>query len=405
MDTIFMTTPGFDESRVEQVFVGLMSRMINVYPMPSKASIHIYQAYQDFMRYEGAPEGLHRDMAPEEKVEKITNLNRDMMVKDTFAEPGHPNQNPAENLGVKPLKTGAEKIMNRTGADDRAWPWVHKYIADINNHCATPLLGWKTPISVRHGHTPDISAFLQFKFWEKVYYKVEGKHPNSKEAAGRWMGVSNTVGDELTYVIWTDKTHRVVSRSVVRSADAKKGGTPKFCVPSIDDNTNMSDEEEGYLELATEEVNAHDLPTQISKPARNGKCTAKHKTQPTFHNALEPPPDLGFHDAKEPPPDFGFHDTSEATKEQCAPKKRGPGRPKKVKRGPGRPRKVKSGQTAAIVKAHLIHAAACLSLASGHTTMTTTIFDSGCNMNSLQCNPLFSHVSNPSYHVHYAKNE
>ena len=115
-----MNTPGFDGSTCEQLFVGLMSRMINVYPMPSKASTHIYKAYQDFMRYEGVPEGLHRDMAPEEKAEKILQLNRDIMVKDTCAKPGHPNQNPTEKLGVKYLKAGAKAIMNRTGADSQA---------------------------------------------------------------------------------------------------------------------------------------------------------------------------------------------------------------------------------------------------------------------------------------------
>ena len=63
---------------------------------------------------------------------------------------------------------------------------------------------------VRHGYTPDISAFLQFQFWEKVYYKVNDKHPDPKEAAGYWVGVSDNVGDALTYVIWTDKTFKVI---------------------------------------------------------------------------------------------------------------------------------------------------------------------------------------------------
>ena len=83
MDTIFMASSGFCGSTCAQVFVGLMSRMINVYPMPSKAHGYVLKAYQDFMRYEGVPEGLHRDLAPEEKVGKIIDLNRDMMVKDT----------------------------------------------------------------------------------------------------------------------------------------------------------------------------------------------------------------------------------------------------------------------------------------------------------------------------------
>ena len=88
--------------------------------------------------------------------EKIIDLNRDMMVRDSYSEAHHPNQNPAEALGVKPLKQGAEMIMNRTGAPPNEWPWVHKYIADINNHCSTPVLNYKTPISVHHGYTPDI---------------------------------------------------------------------------------------------------------------------------------------------------------------------------------------------------------------------------------------------------------
>ena len=63
-----------------------------------------------------------------------------MMVKYTLPEPYHPNKNPAEALGIKPLKTGAKMIMNRTGAKSGAWHFAHKYIAGFNNHFSTPLL-------------------------------------------------------------------------------------------------------------------------------------------------------------------------------------------------------------------------------------------------------------------------
>ena len=69
-----------------------------------------------------------------------------MMVRDTFSEAGHPNQNPAEALGVKPLNQGAEQLMNRTGSVHGAWPCAHKHIASVNNHCETPVHDWKTPI-------------------------------------------------------------------------------------------------------------------------------------------------------------------------------------------------------------------------------------------------------------------
>ena len=59
MDTYFLQIMGADGSTCAQLYVGLASRMINVYLMPSKASCHILKSYQDFMRYEGIPECLH----------------------------------------------------------------------------------------------------------------------------------------------------------------------------------------------------------------------------------------------------------------------------------------------------------------------------------------------------------
>ena len=70
--------------------------------MDSKAHGNILKSYQAFMGYKGVTEGLHRALAPEEKVSKIIDLNRDMLVKDVFAEAGNPNQNPVEELDVKP---------------------------------------------------------------------------------------------------------------------------------------------------------------------------------------------------------------------------------------------------------------------------------------------------------------
>ena len=116
MDTYFSDVVGIDGSTCAQVYVGLISKMINVYPMLSKASGHILRTYQDFMRYEGVPECLHRDLLPEQQVDRIIHLNRDMMVNDLWSEAHHPNQNSAESLGVKPLKMGVDMIMNRTGA-------------------------------------------------------------------------------------------------------------------------------------------------------------------------------------------------------------------------------------------------------------------------------------------------
>ena len=62
-----------------------------------------------------------------------------MRVKNSWSEARHPNQNPAEQGGVRILKAGVDGLMDRTGSPHEAWPWPwsYSYIADINNHCAS----------------------------------------------------------------------------------------------------------------------------------------------------------------------------------------------------------------------------------------------------------------------------
>ena len=70
------------------------------------------------------------------------------------------------------------------------------------------------------GSTPDISAILQFDFYEPVYYKTEESHfPSmSNEKSGRFVGISEHVGHALTFMILTDDTQKIIHRSIVRTA-------------------------------------------------------------------------------------------------------------------------------------------------------------------------------------------
>ena len=248
---------------------------------------------------------MHRDQAPEQMCNKITEWNRQMMIKDSYAEPGHPNQNPVEAECIQILKAGLQGIMTRTSAPEASWPFILKYLCDVNNHCATPMLNWKTPISVRHGYTPDISAFLQFQFYEPIYFQVDESSPSTGEAAGYWIGVADNVGDALTYHIWSHKTRNVLQRSVIRTADPKRGGIINMKHPFDED----SDEEVDVVEPGTtlEDVA---IPIKAKDPSPKLKCltrTAKHKVrpqskvpidatelpQPAMSSDLAPPNELG----------------------------------------------------------------------------------------------------------------
>ena len=145
-------------------------------------------------------------------------INRHWLVKDGFTEPYHPQQNPAELRAVRWLKTHTEALMNRVGAPDILWYLCSLYLSQVHNITSKESLKWKTPVEKRHGHTPDISAYLLFEFYEKIYYlDSEEKYPHTKEKKGRFMGVADNIGDALTFTILTDD-NKLLTRSVVRSA-------------------------------------------------------------------------------------------------------------------------------------------------------------------------------------------
>ena len=91
-------------------------------------------------------------------------------------------------------------------------------MADIHNICSDPTLPDEiTPMLYLKGSTPDISAFLQFTFWQPVLFlDHEALWPATSERSGRWLGVAHNIGDALTFWIMDDQSKQVFARSVVR---------------------------------------------------------------------------------------------------------------------------------------------------------------------------------------------
>ena len=93
-------------------------------------------------------------------------------------------------------------MMNRLGVPAPLWFYMLKYLSDIHNICADKTLNWQTPLSVRTGVTPDISADIQFQFWQKLLVlDTEEKWPASKEKPVRYLGVAHNIGDHLTFLV------------------------------------------------------------------------------------------------------------------------------------------------------------------------------------------------------------
>ena len=150
-------------------------------------------------------------------------LHQNYMIHDEFSEPHHQHQNPVESQGIRWLKMHVDTVLNRSGAPDKLWLHAAKWLCNIHNVTANETLNWAIPHTMHHGDTPDISAYLLFQFYEKVFcLDVESSFPSSKELPGNFVGVSKNKGDKLTFDTLTDDTEQVISRSVVCSATDPK---------------------------------------------------------------------------------------------------------------------------------------------------------------------------------------
>ena len=78
---------------------------------------------------------------------------------------------------------------------------------------------------------------MLFLFWEKVYYKHnDAAFPSdSNEKVGRFVGITENVGHDLTFKILTEDTNKVIYWSEIRSAT--KPNERNLRVDPIDDSS------------------------------------------------------------------------------------------------------------------------------------------------------------------------
>ncbi len=137
------------------------------------------------------------------------------------------------------------------------------------------------------GFTPDISAFLHFRFWQKVLFlDNESSFPSTTEKPGYWLGVSENVGDALTFKILTADTLQIIHRSVVRPATDLSRPNIQARWPDLDpDHPRIleTDSDMGQ-EVADEPVHSSDeseppivAAKRVSK--RHSARTRKHKVR------------------------------------------------------------------------------------------------------------------------------
>jgi hypothetical protein len=216
-DTVFSDTPAVESGvAAAQIFVGRQLLVADVCGL--KTDKEFVNTSEANIKERGAMDKLISDCAKAEMSIRVKQILRALYISSRYYEPYHQNQNFSENR-YGTLKAGTNSVMNLPGAPANTWLLALTYICLLMNHLANAALRWKTQLQVMNGQTPDISKFLQFSFYELVYYHTYSDNiPSvSNEAQGWWVGVAIHVGDSLTYKILT-LSNKIIYRSAVRSA-------------------------------------------------------------------------------------------------------------------------------------------------------------------------------------------
>ena len=222
-DTVYSDTSAIDDgSKIAQFFVGKKSLVCDAYGI--KTEKEFVNTLEDNIRYRGAMDKLISDRAQVEISKKVNDILRNYCIDDWQSEPHHQHQNFAERR-YQMVKAYVNNIMNRTGANASGWLLCLEYVCFLLNHLAVETLQWRTPLEVLNGSTPDVSSLMQYEFWEPVYYLISDKQEfpsQTQEKLGRFVGISENVGDSMTFKVLTNDTEKVIHRSSLRSAYGEK---------------------------------------------------------------------------------------------------------------------------------------------------------------------------------------
>ena len=105
--------------------------------------------------------------------------------------------------------------MTKRRVPKRLWDYGVVWVCEIMSITAnsTFALEGRTPLEQLTGETPDITEYLDFGFYDWVWYKDNaGVGENSY---GRWLGVSHRIGNLMSYWVLT-LACRVISRTTVQ---------------------------------------------------------------------------------------------------------------------------------------------------------------------------------------------
>ena len=180
------------------------------FPMETESSTP--HTLQKFITMVGLPPHIHADNAKVFTQGAFGKKCSKYDIKQTFTEPHSPWMNRAET-GIREIKSFGRKLMANTNAPIRLWCFAYEYAAEVTSLLATGLyeLEGRTPYEYVMQHTPDISEYVVFRWYQWSYYWDDDA---KEKKLCRWLGVSSHVGQAMCFNILVS-TGKFIARSTV----------------------------------------------------------------------------------------------------------------------------------------------------------------------------------------------
>ena len=200
-DTMDGRVKSLDGNRYAQVFA-TKDLFAAAYPMQLKsmAGEGLRQIVHDY----GRPEHLTFDGSGEQcgkKTEFMKNI-RKYSIDYKITEPDRPNHNFAEGV-IREIRKKWYRIMVKKRVPRRLWDYGLRWVCDIQNRTSNTARGLngQCPLEKITGESVDISEFLDFGFYDWVWFKDNAGLGETK--LGKWLGVSHRIGTLMSFGILT----------------------------------------------------------------------------------------------------------------------------------------------------------------------------------------------------------
>jgi hypothetical protein len=184
------------------------------YPMERKSFAGA--ALRQFIHDYGVPDQLTFDGSVEQVKPKTEFMKQihNHGIDYNIIEPHRPQQSRAEMV-IREVKKQRFRQMVKRKVPKRLWDYGIVWACEIMSLTLNSsfFLDGRTPMKQMTGETHNISEYLDFSFYEWVWYKDNAGLGEIR--IGRWLGEAHRVGNLMSYWILTD-TGREIARTMVQ---------------------------------------------------------------------------------------------------------------------------------------------------------------------------------------------